>query len=571
MRLASVALVLALVPTAARAQVAIHVGAIDPSAPLLPAHLFGLTMDAAGHDPQTLAPCCFEQMAQMRDAAWHVPGGASSLGFHWLSGRYGCDWRAAPEGMVCAPPAGDMADGPSFDQFVAATLGVRPPIVTVNWEASDQEILNLVEYANAEAPRFADPRWTPTSYAEDAAAPPGYFAWLRAALPVGVKMWQLGPPLFDPAVDDRRTGRDPVRYARRAAALIGAIHGRDPSSLVGVVGGDDTWDRAMLAALKAAGVTPNYFAHASRASCAPHAEDRAAAEALMAEPDARAADVARIRKRVGEVYGAWGDRIPLVLSEFNAACAPTAWETENIWGAIYVARQFGEALRLGYTAASLYAVASPHDEPWGLFVGGLAGYSASWFGAALSSDLIVGASRLIDLRIDTDDAGAPALLSAYAVAEGASARRILLINREVDRDLSVTLSFDDLVDGPLTIKTYDGSRGGTAASSAASARFTLNDGPDVKYQHTDFAGQQILLPRLSIVVVVVTPGFFFAGDDPPFFDSDDFGPGPGPRGVAVQPASCGCRLGTAPGRDGFATTCGAALLLLLIHRRRARR
>jgi hypothetical protein len=392
---------------AAGAQVAI----LDagPRAPSV-GHQFNgvnLTSHGAGVDPTTFLPSQLDAgAAELALRAWRIPGGLFSDQWHWLNGQDGCAWNTDGPGGTCVDggyfvqqyceadagePLGPQT-GPSFDDFIE---GIGPlgglPIVTLNWEAYDAELLNLVAYANASAPSQPRAGWTTTSFPEDSPdAGVAYFAWLRtqrlSASPVGVPYWELGNEIYGSWSCDRVTFNDPGLYAARAASLIPAIHAIDPESracMVGSVG--SAWNQRVMSDLATAGVVPDCYIIHHYPQSEPTVEGQAEAEAILAEPAALAAEVATIQGELSSAFGGSAEGVEFLMTEFGPSTDADYWETANVWGAIYEASMYAAALQAGMVNA----------DPW-IYTQGTSGfslvnaandpgapYAASFFGAEL--------------------------------------------------------------------------------------------------------------------------------------------------------------------------------------------
>ena len=118
----------------------------------------------SGTSPADFKPCCLGPLPALgRPLLWRTPGGVLGSFFHFLSGTYADDPDPAPNGVP-------------FDSFVKAATDRGSGLLHIlNWNATDQELLNLIDYANGAVPERSGPGWSLTSYKQQDAAPKGYF------------------------------------------------------------------------------------------------------------------------------------------------------------------------------------------------------------------------------------------------------------------------------------------------------------------------------------------------------------------------------------------------------------
>ncbi|MHB1845808.1 MAG: glycoside hydrolase 5 family protein [Deltaproteobacteria bacterium] len=527
----------------------VTIAAPAAGAPTVPPFFVGnnLSSNAASIDSQTLAPCCLGQdAARLHVAAWRIPGGLFSLKWHWLDGDDGCPFQTyGPNGscpsvgsQVCTP-AGGAQTGPTFDQFVQAIdLAGGAPLVTLNWEASTTEMLNLVAYANAPAPASPDPSWTTRSYAEDASAPAGYFAWLRTQRlsghpPIGVRYWELGNEIYGSWVCDAATQNDPSLYATRAAGLIQSIHAIDSTSRVCVVGhSGSSWDQSLLAALASAGVAPDCYVHHSYPSQPPTQETADAGTFVMNEATDPTQAAQTARGELASAFPGRSGKIDLLMTEFGASSQATLWESSNIWGAIFEARTYAEALAAGFV----------NVDPW-LYAGGSGGlslidsteistgayYSSIYFGASLFGLFAQGGGTVLATS------GAQANVHAYALRGSDGTTRVLLANQDFSAPAAVTLTFADVPTGSVTDHHYDATLGGEALGSAATSRHPLTDQPAVSQLAFSGGAVTVSLTPLDLELLVISP----TGGGTTGGGTTGGGPDGG-SSAAVAPRGCGC-------------------------------
>jgi len=188
-------------------------------------------------DPQTgaLREAAVAEVARLRLGTIRFPGGALSQGYHWRDG---------------VGPAAGRPDGISYfdGRLVSNEYGTDEHMelcervgaeatITVNFESgTPREAANWVEYVNGEVPDDVPSDWTVDSWSGDAAAPPGYFAWLRSQFghpePYGVRRWEVGNEVYDRWSETISA----AEYARQFLEFAAAMKAVDPSIEIAAVG-----------------------------------------------------------------------------------------------------------------------------------------------------------------------------------------------------------------------------------------------------------------------------------------------------------------------------------------------
>ncbi len=184
------------------------------------------------------------------------PGGSLSQLYHWRDGVGPRAWRPAG---ISYFDGSELANDYGTDEHLelCGRLGAEASI-TVNFETgTPQEAANWVEYVNGAVPASPPGTWTTTSWAGDAVAPAGYFAWLRSAFghpePYGVTRWEVGNEVYD----RWSATYSAAAYADRFVDFARAMKAVDPSIQVAAVGyeradqpwkdGDDPWNATVAA------------------------------------------------------------------------------------------------------------------------------------------------------------------------------------------------------------------------------------------------------------------------------------------------------------------------------------
>ena len=399
----------------------------------VPAQLVGANLTSYGKTGSSVAdwePCCLGPAVTLPQpiALWRAPGGILGDFFH-LNGLYdNTNLAGTPNGV-------------DLIHFVNLAERLRGGLVHIlNINASDQELVNEVEYLNSPAPASPAPGWTPTSFRFDAVAPAGYFAWLRARhghpAPALVKYVEIGNEVWNNFNDtDMRCNHVASCYGAQAAALAQKLKQKDPSLQVGVsvltVGQSANpgyLARDIYAGFKSAGTSPDFVFDHGYYNCNRGPENGAQAQASILWADGIAAAAARNRSELTNTFGAArAGQIALFLDEFGPqACGngPDAWEGFGPWEAAAAAHVYAAALHAGLTYVSYYSwngdPGNANAAGYGL-VNGTSTVDANFWGVWLASRFIAGAAS--EMAVD----GVPAGLRAFAV-RSASQLKILLLN-----------------------------------------------------------------------------------------------------------------------------------------------
>ena len=417
-------------PAQAPRQITVHA---DQALRAVPAQLVGANLTSYGKTGASVAdwePCCLGPAATLPRpiALWRTPGGILGDFFH-LNGLYdNTNLAGTPNGV----------DLIHFVNLAERLHGGLVHILNIN--ASDQELVNEVEYLNSPAPASPDPRWTSNSFRFDAAAPAGYFAWLRGRhghpAPVRVKYVEIGNEVWNTFNDtDTRCNHVASCYGVQAAALSQKLKHKDPSLQVGVsvltVGQSaNPGYRApdIYAGFKTAGTSPDFVFDHGYYNCNPGTENGAEARDSILWADGLAAAAARNRSELTAAFGAArAGQIALFLDEFGPqACGngPDAWEGFGPWEAAAAAHVYAAALHAGLTHVSYYSwngdPANANAAGYGL-VNGTGAVDANFWGVWLASRFVSGA--VSEVAVD----GIPPGVRAFAV-RSATSLKILLFN-----------------------------------------------------------------------------------------------------------------------------------------------
>ena len=416
--------------TAAPAQVTVHA---DRALRAVPAQLVGANLTSYGKNGTSVAdwePCCLGPAATLPQpiALWRTPGGILGDFFH-LNGLYdNTDLAGTPNGV-------------DLIHFVNLAERLRGGLVHVlNINASDQELVNEVEYLDSPVPASPDPGWTPTSFRFDAVAPAGYFAWLRGRhghpAPASVKYVEIGNEIWNTFNDtDTRCNHVATCYGVQAAALSQKLKRKNPSLQVGVsvltVGqfaNPGYLAPDIYAGFKSARTSPDFVFDHGYYNCNAGAEDGPEAQASILWADGLAAAAAKNRSELAAAFGsARAGQIALFLDEFGPqACGngPDAWEGFGPWEAAATAHVYAAALHAGLLHVSYYSwngdPANANAAGYGL-VNGTSKVDANFWGVWLASRFVAGAAS--EIAVD----GVPAGLRAFAV-RSATWLKVLLVN-----------------------------------------------------------------------------------------------------------------------------------------------
>ena len=399
----------------------------------VPPELVGANLTSYGKTGTSVAnwePCCLGPAASLPQpiALWRTPGGILGDFFH-LNGLYD------------NTTLGGTPNGVDLIHFVKLAERLHGGLVHVlNINASDQELVNEVEYLNAPAPGAPDPGWTPASFRFDAKAPPGYFAWLRGKhghpAPASVKYVEIGNEVWNTFNDtDNRCNHVARCYGVQAAALARKLKQKDPALQIGVsllTVGQSANPRYLApdihAGFKSAGTSPDFVFDHGYYKCNRGAENAAQAQASILWADGLAAAASKNRSDLAAAFGAdRAGQIALFLDEFGPqACGngPDAWEGFGPWAAAAAAHVYAAALHAGVTHVSYYSwngdPANANAAGYGLVNGGDT-VDANFWGVWLASRFVAGAAS--EIVVD----GVPAGVRAFAV-RSATQLKVLLVN-----------------------------------------------------------------------------------------------------------------------------------------------
>ncbi|MFL5400823.1 MAG: hypothetical protein ACJ79P_23225 [Myxococcales bacterium] len=435
---------------AASAQVIVHA---DQVLRPVPAQLVGANLTSYGKTGTSVAdwePCCLGPASMLPQpvALWRTPGGILGDFFH-LNGLYdNTNLGAVPNGV-------------DLIHFVNVAERLHGGLVHVlNINASDQELVNEVEYLNSQAPATPDPAWTRTSFRFDAVAPAGYFAWLRGQhghpAPAAVKYLEIGNEVWNTFNDtDTRCNHDATCYGVQAAALSRKLKQKDPAVQVGlsILTLGQFANRAYLApriyaGFKSAGTSPDFVFDHGYYNCKPGPENGTEAQESVLWADGIAAVARRNRRELTAAFGAdRAARIALFLDEFGPqACGngPDAWEGFGPWQAAAAAHVYAAALHAGFTHVSYYSWnGDPQNADaagYGL-VNGTSTVDANFWGVWLASRFLAGAASEVAVT------GAPDAVRAFAV-RSRSELRVLLVNGRSGAPATISLAVSGASAGP---------------------------------------------------------------------------------------------------------------------------
>src|SRR3954470_24273317 len=440
----------------------------------VPAQLVGANLTSYGKTGTSVAdwePCCLGPASMLPQpiALWRTPGGILGDFFH-LNGLYD------------NTNLGGVPNGVDLIHFVNVAERLHGGLVHVlNINASDQELVNEVEYLNAPAPSTPHPTWTRTSFRFDAVAPAGYFAWLRGhhrhPAPASVKYVEIGNEVWNKFNDtDTRCNHDATCYGVQAAALARKLKHKDPALQVGVsiLTLGQSANPAYLAprihaGFKSAGTSPDFVFDHGYYNCKPGPENGTEAQESVLWADGIAAVARRNRRELAAAFGAdRAARIALFLDEFGPqACGdgPDAWEGFGPWQAAAAAHVYAAALHAGLTHVSYYSwngdPADVNVAGYGL-VNGTGTVDANFWGVWLASRFVAGAAT--EMAVD----GVPTAVRAFAV-RSSSQLKILLLNSSPTSPATVSVAVAGGSAGPATQLRLDSSYASAGVPSVRSA------------------------------------------------------------------------------------------------------
>jgi hypothetical protein len=410
----------------------------------VPPQLMGVNLTSyskAGTGAADWVPCCTGTAAILPQpvALWRTPGGILGDFFH-INGLYDDD------------NLGAAANGVTMVRFIALADQLHGGLLHIlNINASDQELVNELEYLNSPLPASPDPSWTKTSFRYDAQAPDGYFAWLRGQdghpAPAGVKYVEIGNEVWNFFNDtDRRCNHDSTCYGVQAAALTKKLKAKDPLLQVGVSiltegQSANAKYRApdIYAGFNAAGIAPDFVFDHGYYNCNYGKEDAAEASASAAFGDNLATAAATNRAELTAAFPSCGNQIGMFFDEFGPqACAGNAdrWEAFGPWETAAAAWVYASGLHSGYSHVSYYDWNDGADTGQdGLVFGEPGVVDANFWGVWFASKLVAGASA--EVAVD----GMPAGLRAVATTSDGTARMLVVNTSATDaQSLSVSLA-----------------------------------------------------------------------------------------------------------------------------------
>jgi len=372
-------------------------------------------------------------------ALWRTPGGIVGDFFH-INGLYDND------------PAhfGNPGNGVDMVHWLKVADQLRGGLLHVlNINATDQELVNEIEYLNSPVPPKPGADWTKTKWRFDQQAPEGYFAWLRGQhghpAPAGVRHVEIGNEIWNFYNDtDNRCKHDATCYGVQSAALIKKLKAKDPQLQVGVsiltIGqGANKGYRAprIYQGLAAAGTYPDFVFDHAYYNCGYTKEDAAQASYQAGYADVLLTAAATNRRELTAALPACGNSIGMFFDEFGPqACAGNAdrWEAFGYWETAAVAHVYAAGLHGGYTHVSYYNWNDGSDTGNdGLVYGEPGVVDANFWGLWFASKFVAGAVSEVALE------GAPAALRAFAVSSDKQLR-VLLINTSASAPLQLSLS-----------------------------------------------------------------------------------------------------------------------------------
>jgi hypothetical protein len=413
----------------------------------VPPRFLGANLTSYGKTGSSVAdwePCCLGPAESLPQpiALWRTPGGILGDFFH-LNGLY-------DNGNLDGTP-----NGVDLLHFVKVAERLRGGLLHVlNVNASDQELSNEIEYLNSPAPERAGKGWTDRSFRFDAAAPEGYFAWLRAkhghVKPVGVRYVEIGNEIWNHFNDtDNRCNHEARCYGVQAAALSAKLKAKDPALRIGVsilTVGQSANPRyrapSIYAGFKSKGAIPDFVFDHGYYRCnqkpAPHLpEGPAVAGASILWADGLAISTSTTQAELREAFGARANGIEIFLDEFGPqACDdPDAWEGFGPWQTAATAHVYAAALHAGISHVSYYSWNGDPQDPdaagYGL-VNGKSAVDANYWGLWFAARFLAGATGEVEVR------GIPAKIRAYAV-RSANAVKVLLLNADATATISLAV------------------------------------------------------------------------------------------------------------------------------------
>src|SRR5215470_12815150 len=318
-RTSTIAAIIALIPCPSAAQLIVHA---DRALRGVPLQLIGANLTSyskSGNSTADWAPCCLRPAAMLPQpvALWRTPGGILGDFFH-INGLYDND----PAHFANPGNGVDMVHWLKVaDQLRGGLLHI------LNINATDQELVNEIEYLNSPVPPKPGADWTKTKWRFDQEAPEGYFAWLRGqhghAAPAGVRHVEIGNEIWNFYNDtDNRCKHDATCYGVQSAALIKKLKAKDPPLQVGVsiltIGqGANKGYRAprIYQDLAAAGTNPDFVFDHAYYNCGYTKEDAAQASFQAGYADVLLTAAATNRRELTAAFPACGNSIGMFFDE----------------------------------------------------------------------------------------------------------------------------------------------------------------------------------------------------------------------------------------------------------------
>jgi hypothetical protein len=410
----------------------------------VPAQLVGVNFTSygkSGTDVTSWEPCCLTPAAGLDQpvALWRTPGGILGDFFH-INGLYDNS------------SLGNSPNGVDMVHFINVADRLKGGLLHIlNINATDQELQNEIEYLNSPVPANPGAGWTKTSYRFDAAAPTGYFAWLRAQhghpAPAGVRYVEIGNEVWNFYNDtDTRCNHVATCYGTVAAALSKKLKAIDPTLQVGVsiLNEGQSANSGYLApdiykGFVAAGIAPDFVFDHGYYNCNYGAENAAEASYHTTFGDFVQQAGATTRSQLVTAFGSCGNGIGMFFDEFGPqACANNAdaFEAFGYWATAAVAHVYAAGLHSGYTNLSYYDWNDGADTGQDGLVwnnGTKDIVDANYWGVWFASKLVAGGVSEVSVT------GQPAAMRVFAV-ESDSKLRVLLVNTDAANSQSLALT-----------------------------------------------------------------------------------------------------------------------------------
>lgn len=536
------------------------------------------------------APCCTSPLSRLGrpPALWRVPGAGLAGHFHFLNGIYDGD----------APDPDHGTAGVDLDRFArAARLNDAELLLALNFRAGDQELLNLIAYANGPLPQNPPGTWTETTFRQQDRADDGYFPWLRRRRgwfePIGIRYAELGADPWK-LPNDVRCHNDAGCYGRAAADLFVRLRQADPELRLGLAvltlgrdqlgGGTGAWDnRDVYAGFHARELTPDFVADQGtlRYGYGPHTGAQAEDTVRWAD---RLADAARrTREELAAAFPKCGATLGMFLSSFALQgndAGPEPFEAFTPWATAAVAHFYAAALHGGYAHASYSYLNGDPGDTEGAGPALVRGHDnavvdANYWGLWFAARFLEGAVSELEVT------GLPPSLRGFAVHRRGVVR-LLLVNTSASaaERLAVTVTGRSPQGAVLLGYPADVAHGGLAQPFTRRAQVPQDSPPAQAIQAQDLS--RVDVPPLSTVLVEIDvgraaapPGQAAAAgcalEDVSDADLPDLRPGPDSSdGRGAAGPGCSCRAAPAPQLPSPLLLAAAGpLLFRLLRRRRA--